>query len=338
MKGKLINILKVVIPLAIGVYVIWYQFTQLTKEQLLQIKDSFAQADYFWVVLSVTLGLVSHLSRAYRWKYTLEPLGYQTKFLNNFFAVMIGYVANMILPRFGEVWRCVMVSRYENLSFEKVLGTVVAERVADMIVLLLIIVTVVVMQLNMLRESIGKLLDNFFTSNSPSELAIKLGSVGLTALVLGVIGWRILTRSQNPIVLKVRNLLRGLIEGVMTILTMKQKWAYLAHTIFIWVMYLVSYYVPFLALPDTSIASSSAVLASFIMASFSIILVQGGIGVYPIAVAQTLTIYSIPYEAGFAMGWIIWVVQTMMVILFGILSLILMPIFNSKAGTISVSK
>ncbi|MBI1289019.1 MAG: flippase-like domain-containing protein [Flavobacteriales bacterium] len=329
MKEKLISVLKVVLPLGIGVFVIWYQFTQLSDKQLHEIKDSFAQADYFWVILSVSFGILSHLSRAYRWKYTLQPLGYKTRFINNFFGVMIGYVANIVLPRFGEVWRCVMVSRYEKLSFEKVFGTVVAERVADMVVLILIIAAVVVMQLNQLRESISKLLSDFMSTNSPTDLAWKFGGLGLLAILGAIIGWRVLTRSQNPIVLKVRNLLRGLTEGITSILKMKQKWAFLAHTAFIWAMYLAMYYAPFLALPETSTASISAVLASFVMASFSIVLVQGGIGVYPVAVAQTLTLYAIHYEAGFAMGWIIWVAQTIMIVTLGVLSLLLMPLFNS---------
>ena len=114
---------------------------------------------------------------------------------------------------------------------------------------------------------------------------------------------------------------------------MKKKWAFLAHTLFIWAMYLAMYYVPFFALEETSVASLPSVLASFVMASFSIVLVQGGIGVYPVAVAQTLTLYGIGYESGFAMGWIIWVAQTAMVVIFGVLSLVLMPVLNTRKPT-----
>ena len=315
-------------PLGIGVYVIWYQFNQLSDDQLNQIKDSFSNANYFWVFLSVAFGLLSHVSRAYRWKYTLEPLGYKTRFLNNFFGVMIGYVANIILPRFGEVWRCVMVGRYEKLPFQKLFGTVVAERVADMLVLLLIVGTVIVMQLSNLKEAISGLLEGFLSKNSLTELAIKGSVAGFLIIVGALIGWRILTRSQNPVVVKLRGIVQGLIDGVLSILRMKRKWAFIGHTTFIWIMYLAMYYVPFLALVETSSAPLSAVLASFVMASFSIVLVQGGIGVYPVAVAQTLVLYGLNYEAGFAMGWIIWVAQTAMIIIFGVASLILMPLYN----------
>lgn len=330
MKEKLISILKVVVPLGIGVYVIWYQFNQLTEQQLEEIKASFESANYFYVGLSVLFGLLSHVSRAWRWKYTLEPLGYENRFINNFFGVMIGYVTNIILPRFGEVWRCVMVSRYEKASFEKLFGTVVAERIADMIVLLMIIAGVVIIQLGQLKDSINELLGDYLTQNSMSELILK---VGVAIVVLGAfafVAWRVILKSNNSFISKIRGLIQGLIDGVLSILKMKKKWAFLAHTAFIWIMYLAMFYVPFLALPETSIAGPGAVLASFVMASFSIVLVQGGIGVYPVAVAQTLALYGIVYEAGFAMGWIIWVAQTVMIVSFGVGSLVLMPLVNSK--------
>ena len=318
------------IPLIIGVYVIWYQFSQLSNDQLTQIKTSFANADYFWVVMSVFFGVLSHVSRAYRWNFALEPLGYKNRFINNFFGVMIGYVANIILPRFGEVWRCVMVSRYEKAPFEKLFGTVVAERVADMLVLMLIVASVVVLQLAQLKEAISGLLNEFLEKNSITELVIKLGLVAVFLLATSIIGWRILMKSQNKIVSRIRGLIVGMLEGITSILKMKKKWAFLAHTLFIWVLYLGMFYVPFLALPETSSAPISAILASFVMASFSIVLVQGGIGVYPVAVAQTLVLYGIGYEAGFAMGWIIWVAQTAMIVIFGVVSLVLMPILNVK--------
>lgn len=328
LKGHVLNILKVIIPLGIGVFVIWYQFNQLEKDQIDQIAVSFSNANYLWVVVSVFFGVMSHVSRAYRWKFTLEPLGYKPSFSNNFFSVMIGYVANIILPRLGEVWRCLMLSKYEKLSFEKVFGTVVAERVADMVVLLLIIATVVVMQLSRLQAAISELINDYLSENSLSNLIVKMSVVGLLILFIAVVAWRFVTRSDHPLMGKVRGLVTGLIDGVLSIVRMKKKWAFLAHTVFIWVMYLCMFYFPFYSLAETSGASIAAVLASFVMASFSIIMVQGGIGVYPVAVAQTLLIYGIGYEAGLAMGWIIWVAQTVMIVLFGVASLIMMPILN----------
>lgn len=309
---------------------VWYQFNQLSEEQLSQIKDSFGSANYFWVVLSVVFGVLSHVSRAWRWKYTLEPLGYQNKFINNFFGVMIGYVTNIVLPRFGEVWRCVMVSRYEKAPFEKLFGTVVAERVADLVVLLFIVAGVFILEIAKLKDTFKDLISEFTQDNSPEELLMKLAFVVGFGILLMLIGWRLVRTSNNAIFVKVRSLINGLIDGVMSILKMKNKWAFLGHTAFIWIMYLAMFYVPFLALPETSVASVGAVLASFVTASAAIVMVQGGIGIYPLFVAKTLVIYSIPYESGFAMGWIIWVAQTIMIVSFGVASLVLMPLLNEK--------
>jgi uncharacterized membrane protein YbhN (UPF0104 family) len=337
LKEKLISVLKVVVPLAIGIYVIWYQFNQLSDQQLSQIKDSFASANYFWVVLSVFFGISSHVSRAWRWNYPLEPLGYRNRFVNNFFGVMIGYVTNIVLPRFGEVWRCVTVARYEKASFEKLFGTVVAERVADLIVLLMIVTGVVIMQITRLKDSLNELLGTFLENNSLEQLLLKAGILAAVGIVGAAIGWRLLKKSKNAVFVKIRGLITGLVDGVLSIVRMKRKWAFLGHTAFIWLMYLAMYYAPFLALPETSTAGVGAVLASFVMASFSIVLVQGGIGIYPIAVATTLALpgYDIPYEAGFAMGWIIWVAQTIMIVVFGILSLVLMPLLNEEPSEAS---
>jgi len=332
LKEKALSVLKVVVPLGIGIYVIWFQFTQLTDEQLVQIKGSFESADYFWVVLSVIFGMLSHVSRAWRWNYTLEPIGYRNRFINNFFGVMIGYVTHIILPRFGEVWRCVMVSRYEKAPFEKLFGTVLAERVADLLVLVLIIAGVVVMQIARLKDSLIELVNNNLEHTSLLAVSLKVGLVLVLVAGLGVLMWRIFKVSKNPVVIKLRNMVKGLVDGLLSILKMERKWAFLGHTAFIWVMYLAMFYVPFLALPETSQASIGAVLASFVMASFSIVLVQGGIGVYPIAVANTLVLYGIPYEGGFAMGWIIWVAQTIMIVSLGVASMVLMPIINERQG------
>lgn len=243
---------------------------------------------------------------------------------------MIGYVANIILPRLGEVWRCVMLTRYEKVTFEKTFGTVVAERVADMVILAFIVFTVVIMQLAMLKESLEQLLAGSLEAQSIGQLAFKGALILIVIALAGFALWRFIRHSTNAVFVKIRGLLTGLLDGILSIVRMDKKWAFLAHTAFIWALYVGMFYVPFLALPETSAAPMGAVLASFVMASFSIVLVQGGIGVYPIAVAQTLALYGVFYEAGFAMGWIIWVAQTMMIVGFGVASLVLMPLTNKS--------
>jgi uncharacterized membrane protein YbhN (UPF0104 family) len=332
LKAKFTDVLKVIIPLGIGVYVGWYQFSKLDSQQLESIMSSFRSANYWWVLFSLVLGFLSHWSRAYRWRYLLQPLGISTRFINSLFSVFSGYVANIILPRFGEVWRCVLVARYEKVSFEKLFGSVVAERIADVIVVSGVMALTVALQFALLGDKIDELVGDKFTADSIAGMAVKLGFVAIIGLVVAFYGWRLMKRSGHPLFVKIRGVISGLAEGVTSILRMERKWSFVIHTLFIWVMYLAMFYLPFLALPETANVPLGGVLAAFVMGSLSIALVQGGIGVYPIAVAQTLGLYGVPYESGLALGWIVWSAQTGMIVFFGVGSLVLMPLVNAKSG------
>ena len=326
MKKLIGNILKIGIPLALGVYIIWYQYSTLAPEQVETIKRSLRDANYFWVLLSVAFGTLSHLSRAYRWRYTLAPLDIKIKFSNSLFAVIIGYVANIAFPRLGEVSRCAVVAKYEGKPFEKLFGTVVAERVADMLILLSIIAIVLVLQIDILQQTLEEMLAK---GGDPEDLIIKLIAVGVMGLLILIAGFFLLRKSNHPLIVKLKTFVSGLIDGVMSILRMKKKWGFIGHTAFIWIMYLLMFYVVFLALPETSNVPIAGVLAAFVMGGLSIILVQGGIGVYPLFVAIVLELYGLSETTGVTLGWIIWTGQTAMILGWGAVSLIAMPMLNS---------
>lgn len=325
MKKVLGNILKVGLPLAFGIYVIYYQYHQLEPEQVETIKQSFREANYFWVFLSLFFGTLSHVSRAYRWRYTLSPLGIQVRFLNSFLAVMIGYVANIVFPRLGEVSRCAVIAKYENQPFEKLFGTVVAERVADMIILLSIIVVVLFLQMDILNDTLA---DMMASAGDPALLIKKLAAVGALGLLVLVGGLFLIKNSSHPFILKIKSFVKGLVDGILSILKMEKKWAFIGHTAFIWIMYMAMFYVPFFALPETATVPLAGVLAAFVMGGLSIVFVQGGIGIYPLFVALVLSLYGVSETSGLTLGWIIWTAQTAMLIGWGAISLIAMPLYN----------
>lgn len=243
---------------------------------------------------------------------------------------MIAYVANIVFPRMGEVSRCAVISRYEKQPFEKLFGTVVAERVADMVILLSIIAIVLVLQIDILRETMNDLMTK---GGDPQALLQKLLVVAVVGLLVGVGGLMFIRRSNHPIAVKAKNLLSGLIDGVMSILKMEKKWQFIAHTAFIWIMYLAMFWVVFYALPETSNVSAAGVLASFVVGGLSIVVVQGGIGVYPWGVSLVLVVYGVPETAGVTLGWIIWTAQTMMILFWGAVSFIGLPVVNSSAAS-----
>lgn len=306
---------------------VWYYFNSLSGEDISEIKKAFASANYSWILLSLVFAVLSHISRAYRWKYTLAPLGYNPKFLNSFFAVMIAYLVNLAVPRLGELSRCGVLARYENMSFQKLLGTVIAERIADLLILIIVTASVVFLQYDIIK---GLLEDVFAALGSkvPSGLTLVL------LLVIGLIGLIVMLKllnanSTNPFVQKIKSFLRGLSEGIRTIYLMKRKWYFLFHTVFIWLMYLLMFYICFFSLPETSQVPWGGVLTAFVLGGITIVLTNGGIGAYPLAIMGVLLLYGVDKNIGGAFGWIVWTAQTALLIIFGAASFALMPLYNA---------
>ena len=295
---------------------VWYSLSKVSVEELLvYLKKS----DYKWIVLGMFLGLLSHLSRAYRWRFQLEPMGYTIKLGNSIMAVFATYLINYTIPRAGEVARASILTNYEEVPFEKGFGTIVAERIADMIVMLGIIAITLFLQFDFIYSF---LIEKF----NPTKIII--GLIGLGGLI--IIFTRFIKQSQSKIALKIRTFINGLIEGALSIFKMKKKWAFIFHTLFIWGMYVLMFYVTSFAISDLEGISTGAILIGFIAASFSIAATNGGIGSYPLAIYGAFAIFEIPEDPSIAFGWIMWASQTILIIIFGGLSLIYLPIFNRR--------
>ncbi|MBV1887917.1 MAG: flippase-like domain-containing protein [Urechidicola sp.] len=320
MNKKLKKTLFTILPIGLGVFIIGYFLSELTIEDRVDITNSFKTANYWWVALSLFFGILSHLSRAYRWKFMIEPLGYKPKFPNLVMTVLIAYLVNLILPRAGEVARATAFSKYENVPFEKGFGTIVAERIADIIMLLAIISLAFVLQGDLIKSSLIKEEGDSYNSQ------IIFGSLGLMV----VIGYFILKKSKHPFVLKVKAFISGLIEGVKSIFKMKSKWAFIFHTIFIWLMYVLMFYATTFALPETTHLPFGAIIVGFVVGGLSMALTNGGLGVYPVAVAGVLVLYGVESNPANAFGWIMWTAQTLMILLFGGLSFLFLPLYNKE--------
>lgn len=303
-----------------GVFLIWYSLSSATATEREELWNNILLADLKWVFLSIFLGVLSHLSRAYRWKYLLEPMGYELSLGNSFMAVMGGYLANLGVPRSGEVLRGATVTTYEKIPFEKAFGTIVSERIADLLMLLIIIVGGLLIQTE-------NLLDYFHSHNINPFLSI---GVVFVAVLFGILVLRLVKNSKHHVMVKIRDFARGLLEGMRSILKMKKKGAFLFHTVFIWVMYLLMFYVVKFTIPETTALSIAGIMAAFIVGTFAISTTNGGIGVYPIAIGAVLLLFGINKQAGEAFGWIVWASQTLMVIVIGGLSLLFLPLYNQK--------
>ncbi|REE83744.1 hypothetical protein BX611_1039 [Lutibacter oceani] len=320
MNKKIKKTVFLILPIALGVFLIWYSLSKLSPSDVESIKTSFKTANYWWVLVSLIFGILSHLSRAYRWQFLLEPLGYKPRFANSIMAVLIAYLLNLFIPRSGEFARAASVKKYENIPFEKAFGTIVAERVADVIILLLIIGVAFFFQTELISSYI-------FKEDQSSSIYYKI----VVFVVLPLVGffiYRFLKKSKNPFIIKVISFVNGLIDGAKSIFTMKKKWEFIFHTIFIWVMYVLMFYAVTFALPETTNLPFAAIIVGFVVGGLSMALTNGGLGTYPLLVAGALVLYKVEHNPALAFGWIMWTAQTIMVILFGSLSLILIPIYN----------
>jgi uncharacterized protein (TIRG00374 family) len=278
--------------------------------------DYAQNADIKWILLGLLCGLLSHFSRAYRWLYMAEPLGFKPRLANSFMAVYSAYLINYTIPRAGEIARATILSNYENVPFDKGFGTIVSERIADMIMLFLIIGVAMILQFEFIV--------NFFAGK------FNLQSLGIgLILVFAFFAFLIfIKKHQSNLALRIKNFLKGILEGAMSIFKMKNKWLFLAHTIFIWVMYLTMFYVTTLAIPGLNFIPFAALLVGFILASFSIAATNAGIGSFPEAIVIGFSLFSLPEDPSRAFGWIMWASQTVMIAVIGGLSLLLLPVYN----------
>ena len=314
--------LQLALPLLLGIFLCWYAFAQFSTEELALIKEQFLRADYSFLWLSVAMGFLSHVSRGIRWQYTLASMHYFPKRYNLVLAVFIGYLLNLTVPRSGEVSRALLINRYDKVPFDKAFGTILTERVIDMCILLLFIAVVFVFQFDL----VWHFLEGYLTF---SYIIVVLLVLGL--LFLGGVYW--IYRSTSSFAQKVRKMLSGIKEGIFSILHLKKKWQFIAHTLFIWLMYFWMFYVVFFSMEQTKELSIIQVLTAFVIGSFAIVFTNGGLGAYPLFIAKVLLLFGVTETVGTALGWVIWIAQFLMIILFGGLSFLLLPIINRRLAS-----
>jgi uncharacterized protein (TIRG00374 family) len=331
LKKKLLDFAKILFFLGLGAFFIWLFMHNLSAEEKKDIYKSFLKADYRWLLLSVLFGLVSHYSRAIRWKILLEPMGYQPRTRNTYMAVMIAYFANLALPRLGEVTRCGVLARYEKIPFSKSFGTVITERGLDLITLVLVFVLNFFIHFDKFelfkKTSIVKKMISKYDQLENPGIIYWIGGAALLIFIILLFKFRHKI-SHTPFYRKIKEIILGFYEGIKSLTKIKKPFWFVFHSILIWVMYLLMTWTVFLCLPETANLGIDIALAVLVFGSIGIVVVQGGIGIYPWIVAEILALFAIPSTKGYALGWLLWTGQTLTIVAFGILSLSLLPILN----------
>ena len=318
MKKTIFSILKYLFFLGIGVFLTWWQISKMTPLQKVQFKDSLIHAHYIYILPVFVLTILSHISRAVRWKLLIEPMGYKPKTSNTFYAVMGGYFANTFLPRAGEILRCTLLSKYDKIPVSKLFGTILVERVFDLLCYFLFLVITLVIQIETVSDFVaGKLSQISDMSKSISLWSILLVIIILLAVIFFISRHILIKYKDHHLVVKLKGIHLGLKEGFTTILRLKKRKKFIAHSVFIWACYLSEVYIGFSALDATSSLGITAAFSVLSLATLAMIVSPGGLGAFPIAVQQVLLIYNVD---NISFGWLMWGVTTVIIIVVGILS------------------
>lgn len=332
MKKPIITILQYLFFLGLGILFVWLSVREINGQQWLQIKASLQRAR-LWLIIPVCLTLMlSHFSRAIRWKILMEPLGYKPSTFNTFAAVMIGYLVNAAVPRLGEVVKCTILSRYEKVRADKLVGTIVMERAVDVVCLGIVFVLALVFEGHIVGEFVGALFGNFFKNKSGGTSLAKIAFYcGGILLFLGLAYFLLKRFGHIDAVGKIKNVIKGILHGLQSIRYIRHKGWFLFHSLLIWTLYLLSTTLGIFALQETAGMGFGGGLTTLAVGSVGMIITPGGIGAYPLLVSKLIGLYGIDeITIGNALGWLLWTVQTIIIIAGGLIMIALFSYYNKN--------
>jgi uncharacterized protein (TIRG00374 family) len=300
---KILSVVQYLFFLFLGLGLLWLSFREIDTKN---VYKEILHADYYWLLVSIVVTIISHLFRAARWNLLIGAMNYKTRLRTTFFSLMTGYMVNIAVPRLGEVVRCGVLSKKENIPFNVLFGTVISERFFDLIVLLTLIFLVIVFQLKLLGEFLHKFFGPFLNMVFSNIWPILWLSVGF--LAIGIFTYLYLKSNKRkfknkPFYHKIHDFVKGVLEGVKTIKNMKRKGLFLLYTFFIWLFYSLMVYTAFFMLKQTSVLNFVGALTILAIGSLGIVApVPGGIGAYHFIVMKALSeIYSI--KASYALSY-----------------------------------
>ena len=332
-KKILKDILKTLLFVGLGVFFIWLSVKDLSKEDIHMIFTSMALVNnpqgWLFIGLSVLAIVAADLIRAARAELLLKSIHYRPRFSMMFYSVMVCYIANLALPRLGEILRCTFLQRYENIPFQKSLGTVILERAVDVVCWLFLLIIALLLNNGLLSnlivdQSQQLTLEEWFAQKGLSYVGNYLLYIIIGVIVLLIVVIR-LTRNwwqKRPALVKVADFFKGLWRGFVSIKDIPTPWHFVIWTVAMWVSYYLGVYLFFHALPYLQHIGPGAAFTVLIFGTIAFMISQGGLGAYPLITAGIVMLYGISYTQGLAAGWIGWILQTVVSLVLGLYSLI----------------
>lgn len=329
-KKQLNNVVKFSLFFLLTVLLLYFSFKDARLDELLA---GLRTANYAWVLLGVLLGIAAYFIRARRWQLLIEPLGYKPALGAVYNAVIIGYLANLLFPRFGEIARCGALAKSDKAPFEKLVGTVVAERAFDSICLIAFVLSAFFLRV----DTFGK----FMRENVLEKLAGKdYFSGGLVALIavagaalLAAAAWRLRKRLlRNSLARKVRMFLGGIVDGLKTFATMRRRWEFLLHSVLLWACYWGMSWVALFAIPATAHFGAVDGLVVMVLGSFGVVApTNGGLGAFhAITSIGMCAIYAVPETDGLLYATLTHESQMLFIIILGVVAYVQVFLFSRK--------
>ena len=330
MNKKLGTILQYLFFFCLGFFFVWLSVKDINHEKWLQIRFALQHARYYLVAPVFIILLLSHYTRALRWRLLIETLGYKPSRANVFFAVMIGYLTNQGVPRLGEVLKCTVLAKYEKIPADKLVGTIILERLIDAVSLLIIFGITLIIQPGLYSQIIEQ------AFHSPDEKAKSISGGVIALIILGIIFlvigiWMIRKKkSFADLFDKIKTILRRVGQGLGAIRQLKKKGQFFLLTLLLWCLYLSGGYIGFHALQETQHYGVPEAFTVLSAGSIGMIVSPGGIGGYALLIEGTMMLYGLPQSIAAAFGWLLWLAQTVIIMIGGVISFALLPWYNRR--------
>lgn len=338
MKKNLLKILQMLVFIGLGIFFIVYFWNKLNTEQQNKIFENFYKANYWWLFLSVVAGFLSHVMRAARWNLMIATFDNPPKTFTTFWTLMSGYLANLAVPRLGEVTRCALLSRRTKISFDKLLGSVVAERAFDLLLFIALFFTAIILFYDRVSSYLNdKILFGF--NEKISLLASWKLLIALVVLVVfsAFIIYILRRFKENKLIVKIKAFLINVKNGLISVIKVRKAGLFILYTIIIWILYWLMVYLAYFSFDATMHLPPQSAFVVLVFGTIGVIVVQGGIGIYPLIVSEVLFLYGINIVDGYSLGWLNWGVQTILVIILGLISFIVLSVAKNKKYELSKS-
>ena len=339
MRKGIVNSLKFLAFLIIGIIFLWLAFRNVEFRKLV---EGLKGASYKWVLLSLLFALMAYISRARRWILLVNPLGYRPSLKNTFYSVMTGYLANLALPRIGEITRCVALGRKEKIPFDQLLGTVVIERTIDFFSLLAIMTGLIILREREIYEFLKAsifipLKEKVFSAVGFTWIIWVVLFVLMVLALLLVIRYRKRLRKIS-FVSRLFDIARGVINGLKTITNLQNKWEFVFHTIFIWINYALMTWVVVFALKATSHISFGDSIFLLVIGGLAMSApVQSGLGAFHYIISRGIAfIASVNIEEGLVYAFLTHESQLIFVLIIGGLSFFMIFRKHEKEKPVSL--